>query len=100
MDSNEISMDNLPHFISAYGKVAHKIDDGEKVQEILETYALKNFDQLTATQSVNMVILGGSYIQNPELIEICEKLLVSNIDMLQAEEGGASLLLEALEGFQ
>jgi hypothetical protein len=46
-----------------------------------------------------MVILAGAYIQNPEVIEICEKLLVSNIDMLQAEEGGASLLLEAFEGF-
>jgi hypothetical protein len=47
-----------------------------------------------------MVILAGAYIQNPELIEVCEKLFVDNIDMLQAEEGGASFILEAMEGFQ
>lgn len=46
LKNNEVTMDSLPYLMCAYGKVDSKIDG---VQEMLETYALKNFDQLTGT---------------------------------------------------
>ena len=41
LKNNEVAMDSLPYLMSAYGKVDSKIED---VEEMLETYALKNFD--------------------------------------------------------
>ena len=45
--------------------------------------------------------MNGDIIESAELVEICEKVIAANIDVLQHEtHGGSSLLLEVLQGFQ
>lgn len=45
------------------------------------------------------MIQSGHFIQDVELVEICEKVLASEISSIASERGGPSLLFEAWKGF-
>ena len=64
----------------------------------MEAYCLNNFDKISAEQASELIILCSHCIENPELIEVCERIIGTNIDFLH-EECGASFVLEILLGF-
>tara|TARA_B110000285_G_scaffold54314_1_gene61868 strand:+ start:468 stop:752 length:285 start_codon:yes stop_codon:yes gene_type:complete len=45
------------------------------------------------------MIQSGHFIKEVELVEICEKVLASEISSIASERGGPSLLFEAWKGF-
>lgn len=65
----------------------------------LEKLALEKFLTLTPNQCANIMVQNGHFIQNVELVEICEKIVASGLDQISAQEGGTSIVLEALKGF-
>lgn len=45
------------------------------------------------------MINGGQWIKEPELVEICEKVLASDVSDIASEKGGPTLLFQTWKGF-
>ena len=45
------------------------------------------------------MIHSGQHIKNPELVEICEKLVVNGLNEIALQRDGHSMLLQAFNGF-
>ena len=80
--NKSLKLEYLPYIMSAYGAAADKIEGADTILEMLEDYALDNFQQLTAQQTANLIIMNGDIIHSAELVEICEKIIAANIDEL------------------
>jgi hypothetical protein len=65
----------------------------------LENFAIEKFLSLTPNQCANIMVQNGHFIQNNELVEICEKIVAAGLDQISSQEGGPSIVLEALKGF-
>lgn len=99
LKDNSLDLEYLPYVMSCYGGA--NVEGAADLILKLENYALDNFQELTAQQAANLIIMNGDIIESAELVEICEKVIAANIDSLQNEtHGGSSLLLEVLQGFQ
>lgn len=91
-DKEEVSLDDIAYIINAFGISQLKTDR-------LEKFVLRNFLRLTPKQSAQIMIQAGHWIEEPEIVEICEKVLASNISEITAERGGQTLLFQAWKGF-
>jgi hypothetical protein len=91
-ENDEISLDDLPFVISAYGNLEMDTAHFQKA-------AVRKFLSLTPTQCANMMIYSGSFIEDPELVEICEKVVASGVSDISSHQGGPSFLFETLKGF-
>jgi hypothetical protein len=65
----------------------------------LEKYAIEKFLSLTPNQCANIMVQNGHKMINVELVEICEKIVAAGLDQISAQDGGPSIVLEALKGF-
>lgn len=65
----------------------------------LEKYAIDKFLSLTPNQCANIMVQNGPQILDPELVEICEKIVASGLDQISSQEDGASIVFETLKGF-
>ena len=102
LTDKKIMMDDLGGIMRAYkiSEMAHGHDPLlESTLKQLEKFALKNFLHLTPNQAAQIMVYYGQHVKSAELVEICEKTVVANIESITSQPGGYLTLLETLTGF-
>ena len=82
MKDKELKMEYLPYVMHAYSQAGKKLDGQTELHNLLESYALENFLEMTAEQACYLIIMNGENIEDAELVEICEKKIAAEIDKL------------------
>ena len=93
--SSQISFDDIPFILKAVNVNECDVN----IIHDIETDLVNNFTRITAVQAANLIIHCGQHIRNPELVEICEKLVVNGLDEVALHKDGPSMLLQVLFGF-
>ena len=90
-----IPFDAMPYLLQAF--LASNLKVSPSLRSDLESYVIQNYQNLTPHQAAQLIISAGPLVQNPELIEICEKIIGHGIHQLLDSPYGAQNLLSLFD---
>lgn len=80
LSEKAIPFDAVPYLMQAF--LAANLQVAPSLRSDLESYVIQNYQNLTPHQAAQLIISAGPLIKNPELIEICEKIIGHGIHQL------------------
>jgi hypothetical protein len=92
LKNSKLDTSDVPFILSA-------CVENENLRQLLCNHLVQNFINLTVYQAAAVMIHGGAAIDNAELVEICDRIIVSNLESTSKELGGTSFLFQVFKGF-